>query len=496
MKRYLINLILFFVIQVSFAQIDFVQEHQPSDLANNDLFGISLATNGEFLFVGASFSDDAYHGEDCGAVYVYENSKGWGQTQKLQPLYTDDDVSFGNTISMNENYAIVGAYYDSYNDYHEGSAYIYYLNYLSDGLPGKYLLPDVNSPAGLFGYAVDVSENYAVVTAILDNTSGENSGTVYLFGKDVGGGDHWGLVKKIVPENPFNNMNFGYSIKIGGDTLYVGVLGDNINGDYSGACNIYVKDEGGTDNWGKLTTLYPSDGSEYDNFGSYIYLKDNYLFISAENAGNTSQGEGAVYVFERNGSGNWIQQTKITADVPEASSKFGSSITYDMDLLFIGASRKTITNENEGQVYVFLNNEGVWSQVQELNSNTSGDDYFGKAIASFGESVFVGIPKNTETSGNDKKGIVYEYFINPISVKNIDNHNVLIYPNPAKDYINISLKSEIGLLKILDISGKLIIKKQINSSETSINISNLKSGIYFIEMSSGKNDLIIKLIVQ
>ena len=48
-----------------------------------------------------------------------------------------------------------------------------------------------------------------------------------------------------------------------------------------------------------------------------------------------------------------------------------------------------------------------------------------------------------------------------------------IYPNPAKNQINVSIN---GLKRIYNLSGRLV----LSTNEKSIDITNLKSGIYFI----------------
>ena len=78
------------------------------------------------------------------------------------------------------------------------------------------------------------------------------------------------------------------------------------------------------------------------------------------------------------------------------------------------------------------------------------------------------------------------------------NNTVNVYPNPAQDFIKISnLNFDINTILILDITGKVM--KQINThnliNERTINISELKSGIYFIRFIS-QNNYQIKQIVK
>jgi hypothetical protein len=78
--------------------------------------------------------------------------------------------------------------------------------------------------------------------------------------------------------------------------------------------------------------------------------------------------------------------------------------------------------------------------------------------------------------------------------------SITIYPNPAREFINISiLESSLQpqLLKIFDLSGRLFLESQINSGTTNKVLINLKSGIYIVQIVSGSIiNFVQKLIVN
>jgi hypothetical protein len=80
---------------------------------------------------------------------------------------------------------------------------------------------------------------------------------------------------------------------------------------------------------------------------------------------------------------------------------------------------------------------------------------------------------------------------------------ITIYPNPARDYINVSfLEQEISLesqiLRIFDLSGKLCLESILNSGNNNYHVLfNLKSGIYIVQIVSGSIiNFVQKLIVN
>ena len=68
----------------------------------------------------------------------------------------------------------------------------------------------------------------------------------------------------------------------------------------------------------------------------------------------------------------------------------------------------------------------------------------------------------------------------------IQDEDFVISPNPAKDKLNIKLLSpgENVKLEVFDVLGKLIYKGEITQLESSVNISNWKSGVYLVRVTN------------
>jgi hypothetical protein len=65
-----------------------------------------------------------------------------------------------------------------------------------------------------------------------------------------------------------------------------------------------------------------------------------------------------------------------------------------------------------------------------------------------------------------------------VKSKNIE---VLIYPNPTKDFLNIESDNIIDYIKITNNLGKTIFKEQPQNNQ--IDLSNLMSGFYLLQVS-------------
>jgi CubicO group peptidase (beta-lactamase class C family) len=77
------------------------------------------------------------------------------------------------------------------------------------------------------------------------------------------------------------------------------------------------------------------------------------------------------------------------------------------------------------------------------------------------------------------------------SLNNINNNELIVYPNPAKDFITIKINGNdyLGSWEILDITGKIVLK---NNKCFMINIKQLANGIYYLKTEEG----VIKLIMN
>ena len=85
------------------------------------------------------------------------------------------------------------------------------------------------------------------------------------------------------------------------------------------------------------------------------------------------------------------------------------------------------------------------------------------------------------------------------SVVELETSDVYLYPNPTSDYVYIESNSlsMIKSIKVFDMLGSLQYYSEVNIGGTySLDISQFKSGYYFVEVLSGNNSQIIQLFKQ
>ncbi len=86
------------------------------------------------------------------------------------------------------------------------------------------------------------------------------------------------------------------------------------------------------------------------------------------------------------------------------------------------------------------------------------------------DNIFI-VSQNTTTAGNPLK----------------ETGNVLIFPNPAVDFVTVEHGGEYEILEVLDLNGRIYITKLLTGIEkTDLSLSDFPSGIYILKLSSGK----------
>ncbi|MCC6761301.1 MAG: hypothetical protein IT252_08795 [Chitinophagaceae bacterium] len=300
----------------------------------DDRFGYSVALDGALLAVGAYAEDHDAAGANflnqAGSAYIFSQNQGgannWGFVRKIVPPDRAATDNFAHTVKLSGNVLVASAYTEDEDAAglntlsSAGSAYVFYKDQGGTdnwGFVKKLVAPDRNSN-DYFSFALAISGNVIIAGAYQESedAAGANTvtmaGSAYIFYKDLGGTDNWGMMKKIVASDRELGAYFGQSVSINGNTIAVGAYlndkdeaGLNIKGD-AGAAYVFSKDLGGLDNWGQVQKLVASDRNSSDNFGFALALANNTLFVAAvaedEDADglNTLNNVGSVYLFDYN----------------------------------------------------------------------------------------------------------------------------------------------------------------------------------------------------
>ena len=137
------------------------------------------------------------------------------------------------------------------------------------------------------------------------------------------------------------------------------------------------------------------------NFGRAIALTDAELFIGQP---VNWYGPGVVYTYGLNASGEWQEESRLTASDSGRKDDFGRSLAIDGNTLVVGAPRK---RDGSGVAYAFerasANDE--WQQVSIIEPPDAGDhSEYGVSLAlASDDELFIGAP------AVDSTGVVYHF---------------------------------------------------------------------------------------
>ncbi len=238
-----------------------------------------------------------------------------------------------------------------------------------------------------FGMAVALDGDLALVGSPGDDTEGTNAGAAYLFARTEGGTDGWGEVIKLVAADAAAGDLFGIAVDIDGDYAVVTAPSEDGAGTDRGSVYIFHKNQGGANAWGQVARLRASDAANADDFGASVAIDGTTVIVGAEGVAGDTTKEGAAYVFlkDQGGLDYWGQAVKLVSDDPGDTDQYGYCVALSGDIAVIGAPGENGSGENRGAVRVYARDLGgtnAWGMVKRINASDEADDsWFGTSVA-------------------------------------------------------------------------------------------------------------------
>jgi trimeric autotransporter adhesin len=393
-------------------------------------FAVALSGDGMTLAVGAVGEINAASGG--GAVYVFRRV-GFSWTQQAHIAASRLSLDFGNSLSLSADGAVlaVGASSDNNGSAalaNSGAVYIYSRNVATGDWTERAILNALAADAhDRFGASVSLSGDGRLLAVGVPTEDSDalgvngnpvsndavNSGAVYVYhSNDTGGWLYRSYIKAI---NTGASDYFGTSVALSGDgsLLAVGAPGEdsasNGSGESqssSGAAYLYSMVADGV----LPIRVKATNAGLTDLFGSSVALSEdgavlavgapgeasNATGINGDEANNSAQQSGAVYLFARSGTAfAWSQHSYVKAFNAEAQDEFGVSLALSADgmTLAVGAlnedggavgvnSGDNVFTGASGAAYVFIQANNVWSQQAYVKPwNPGAGDQFGRSLA-------------------------------------------------------------------------------------------------------------------
>ncbi len=357
-------------------------------------FGQSVSISGDYAIVGTPGDNN-----ETGKAYIFHYDNGdWNQQAELTAEEDADNGDyFGYSVSINEDYAVIGAY----NDSAQGSAYIFH----RDGIlwtRQTRVLADDGQSCDLFGVSVSINGDNLLVGAADDGDNGSFSGSAYFFLRE---GTSWIQQEKYLAIDGSIGDSFGYSVSINEEKLIVGApehSGGTNNGGY-----VYIYDLFGQAQVGDIIiteimqnplAVNDFDGEWFEIFNRADHSIDMADWIFTDNGANTFTVSGSFIVPSQEYAIFTINDDPVTNGGVNYSRMYdwGTSANYALsnstDAIIIGNGAKAeidrvewdngITFPNsEGASMVF---EGPYTDNNAYLDNNSGSNWQQAASDTYG----------------------------------------------------------------------------------------------------------------
>ena len=329
-----------------------VTKLRASEASLAELFGSSVAIDGDTIAVGALIDDDAAQGGE--AVYVYEQQlnslKSWNQVARLTP--TDEEQAlFGAAIALDGDLLAVGAPEDGAAVLAGGAVYLFVREQGAWRPAAKLVAPDAGQYDN-FGFSLALDGHRLAVGAPNDDAG--NLGSVYLFEGDPTART-WRPAAKLLPRSTETFENFGWSVALDGDLVAVGSPRIDPNGTATGSAYIFER----KDTWIQRAHLQPMSSLATRNFGSSIALHGDMVLVGDPSDAEQALGAGAAHVYGRHHGGPdaWGGLYKVRTPRAAQGDRFGQAVSMDDGILAISADLRDATGINSGMAHLFLNKE-------------------------------------------------------------------------------------------------------------------------------------------
>ncbi len=368
------------------------------DGAANDEFGVSVAIDVDVVVVGAHLHDVGANA-NAGAAYVFtrdSNSGKWGQPLKLTASNGHADDGFGNSVEVDGNTAVVGAYLDDRDNAARdtGSTYVFarklgvWSQTLNLAGPG----PDQNDR---LGYSVAVDDG-----TLLAGTPQDDNDPGFAYAMDISDAEWTNFVSTELTDN--------------GEDYFYRVL--NLTNDQEYAFRVRSVNAAANRPSNETVAATPKSAKPGKTDGLSAQPRDSQVTLSWDDPRDSSLTGYQVL--------RPPEQTKFTAGSDgERNGAFGSSVAVDDAAVVVGGTavvgapkHNVGSKSNAGAAYVFTEVDGVWSGPIELTAGSDGaeNDWFGYSVAVEGNVAVIGAYQH-DTNDNADAGAAYVFIRDPLT---------------------------------------------------------------------------------
>ncbi|HKR22001.1 MAG TPA: hypothetical protein VJS17_05360 [Pyrinomonadaceae bacterium] len=331
----------------------FQQKLTPFDAAPQKFFGMSVAVSGDTIVVGAHGDTNA--GPVSGAAYVFERIGGtWLHKQKLTGSENSMGDVFGLSVAIDGNTIVCGAWgnVQVFNTFGVGTAYVFNL-IGNQWLETQKLSASDAAENKAFGVTCAIDGDTIIVGATGDSEFKPFAGAVYVFTFD---GSAWHEQAKLHAQSPDPQVIFGYRLDVSGDTIVVASEGRAEPPLRFGAAYIFRRTPSGWHQQKKITTdevVVDGRPENMGQFGLTVAVSGDRVVVGSPNDPTINYWSGSAFVYRRNGESSWALDQHIFPSDAARDDSFTSAMAMDGDTLLVGSWVKFSPLPFAGAGYIY-----------------------------------------------------------------------------------------------------------------------------------------------
>lgn len=231
-----------------------------------------------------------------------------------------------------------------------------------------------------------------------------------------------------------------------------------------------------------------------DRFGSSVSISNDGSTIAVGNRA-VNGNESAILLFKKDSS-SWSLKGLPIIGILNDFGGGTSSLSSDGNVLGVGFSS---ANSLSGFAKVFQWNGSSWMQVGSNLLPTAGSTFpgFGTEICLSQDGSRVLIGSSGDDGAGNNAGRVYMFQNTVLGTSSLElSQQFDVFPNPVSKDVRIKSNAVIDSYALFSIEGKLMKTEEgIMLNELTIDMTDLSSGVYFLNTSSNgfsRNSKIIK----
>ena len=313
-----------------------------------DGFGSSVSITGSTVVVGAP------NAAGTGAAYVFRKTGTvWSQIARLTASDGAATDLFGQSVAIDGDTVIVGASQaDVGGNANQGAVYIFRNTSGNTFSVGTKITASGGAAGDQFGYSVAThGSDRVLIGAPQRNTA---RGSAYLYGNS---GGTWSLLGLLNAPAPQAGELFGSAVALSDlgttDCLWVGAPGTTSAGIASGSVQFYYYSIAGGFTVANL--VIPASATAGEGFGSALAAHDGWCAVGSPNAtvaGVTTAGCARLY---RIGLNTTVSQVgaRFVNSAPATGVQLGSAVALHGERMLVGIPGADTTATNRGAVATF-----------------------------------------------------------------------------------------------------------------------------------------------